>query len=195
VNASEKIRLFLAIFPPAPVLEKIEKCQQELRSRFSTPEIRWTNPAQIHLTLHFFGSVSRAQSELFSEAIESVLKSENSFRLRAEGVGCFPTMKRPRILWAGLTDETGALLNLKTKLDQRLASVGCEIETRKFDPHLTFARVKQLRVADIRRFPDQIAAMESTWFGDWNVRKIQLTQSQLSPKGALYSPLKEFSLQ
>jgi 2'-5' RNA ligase len=190
----KKTRLFLAIFPPAPILEKIEKCQRELRSRFSTPEIRWTNPAQIHLTLHFFGSVPRAQSELFSEIIESVLKNENSFPLRAESAGCFPTSKQPRILWAGLTDETGALLNLKTKLDKGLASIGCEIETRKFHPHLTLARVNQLRVADARLVSDRIAALDSTCFGDWNVQKIQLTQSQLSPKGALYSPLKEFSL-
>ena len=156
--------------------------------------VRWTKREQIHLTLQFLGTVERDRLGAFQSVLGRISKATKSFQLRGETIGCFPSSKRPRIIWAGLAGETDLLQKLKQTLDGALGELRYEPEEREFHPHLTIGRVAKLKTSDARRLEKEISKFGSAQFGDWPVQDIHLMQSVLSPKGATYRILKSFPL-
>jgi len=107
--------------------------------------------------------------------------------LSAGGVGVFPGIDRPRVLWVGLKGQTDILIRLQRHLDDCLQSIGFQKEKRPFKGHLTIGRMKgrieSKKLADtIRRYGD----FESSIF---TRDKIHLYQSELKPEGAIYTRL------
>src|SRR4051812_11208891 len=98
----EKIRTFVAIYPPAEIVAELQAAQKQLQKNVSD-DVRWTKPEQIHLTLQFVGYVKRSSLDGFQSALERVSNDTSRFQIRAEAIGCFPNHKRPRIIWAGLS--------------------------------------------------------------------------------------------
>src|SRR5437868_6844677 len=101
------LRLFLAIPVPEGIRKEIEKAQQELRSALPESRIRWTRRQQFHLTLTFLGNVEAARSEDLVEAVRGACDSFFALNLRAESIGCFPNLRRPRVLWSQIQDHEG----------------------------------------------------------------------------------------
>ena len=190
----EKIRTFVAIYPPAMVVAQLEAAQVRLQKVVAVKAVRWTIPEQIHLTLQFLGYVKRDSLAEFQSVLECVTSEANCFQIRAETIGCFPSRKRPRIIWTGLAGELAPLETLKQNLDVAFGELGYVPEKRKFHPHLTIGRVADLKISTARKLAKEILNLGSTRFGEWQVREINLMQSVLSPKGAKYQVLKSFPL-
>ena len=189
-----KIRAFVAIHPPDAVRRELEKIQRRMQKEIPAAAIRWTAPEQIHLTTNFLGYIEHARLEDFFAALQTVSESCPAHSLRVASVGAFPSAKRARILWAGLSGEVEALQHLKSSLDQVLQPLGFVPEERAFHPHLTIARVGLLNSRERRNVGECIAALATVPFGEWRVKKIDFMQSVLSPQGAKYELLKSFSL-
>jgi RNA 2',3'-cyclic 3'-phosphodiesterase len=190
----EKIRAFVAIYPPKAVVEQLETMQERMRRVVGVEAVRWTKPDQIHLTLQFLGYIKRDSLAEFQSVLERVASESSSFQMRAELVGAFPSNKRPRILWAGIAEESKSLEILKVRLDNTLAELGCVPEERKFHPHLTLGRVVVLKPAKALRLAREILQEPSCAFGEWRVREICFMQSVLSSAGANYRVLNLFPL-
>jgi 2'-5' RNA ligase len=114
--------------------------------------------------------------------------------LRADGLGCFPHARNPRVLWVGLLGDLDRLEELHARVEEQTRNWSARDAARPFQPHLTIARVKDLRLADRRRLGEKIAAHARVSLGGWRVDRVDLMQSILSPHGAEYECLGAFAL-
>ncbi len=179
-------RLFIAIELPAEAQMALRNVQRALPK---LPAVRWTNPANIHLTLQFLGDYPAARVETLLNALRSA-ESNPPFELTLATIGAFPNLKRPRIIWAGVTGDTAALTALHRAVVSATAALGFAAEKRPFKPHLTLGRVKPwARGNDHRAIA---AALNGATVGDIAtvpVGKFSLIRSQLTREGAIYTPL------
>jgi RNA 2',3'-cyclic 3'-phosphodiesterase len=185
------IRSFLAIELPKAILDKLREVQAELKH--SRADVRWVGPEKIHLTLKFFGYIEDPKVDEIIQGIEKTVCRTPLFSIAVRGMGAFPHIKSPRIIWVGLADEKGVLLPFQKQLEQDLEKVGFAVEKRPFQPHLTLGRVNSSRGRD-----DLIWAVEKHQedvFGEFEVDKVVLFKSDLMPTGPIYTALGEVRLE
>ncbi len=186
----EKLRAFIAISLPEPVLQGIVTAQETLKR--SGLKIRWVRKEGIHLTLKFLGDIDRDSVEKISEAMERATGSFSPFTLWAEGIGVFPNLRRPRVAWVGLSGDIEILRALQRDLESQLSGLGFPKEKRPFKGHLTLGRVKgRLDGIKLQEALEDLGDFRTESF---TARSIVLFQSDLRPDGAVYSRLAEVPL-
>src|SRR5438045_374428 len=161
------LRLFIAIPLPEKVRIEIEKAQQELRSALPESRIRWTRHEQFHLTLRFLGNVEAARSEGLVEAVRSACDGFFALNLRAESIGCFPNLRRPRVLWSQIQDHEGELIRLQQRLQTVTQGFTAEAPEEKFSGHVTLGRVKELVRHESKTLAECVSNMAGKFFGEW----------------------------
>lgn len=177
------IRAFIAINLAASVIEEIAKVQSALQE--AKGDIRWTRADNLHLTLKFLGDITRQQVEPIVHTLHQALASQSPLRLNAQGLGAFPNLRKPRVLWAGIDGE--GLVALRDAVETALMTLDFPPEEREFTPHLTLGRVRSLRGWE--RVLAVMKQHEQVHFGESVVDHVTLYQSTLRPEGAVYSPL------
>jgi len=187
---SQTIRSFIAFELPDAVVSLLDNVQQGLKSL--PLKAKWVRPQNIHLTLKFLGNIDPANIEDIGQAMADAAGDFAPFTLTVVGIGFFPGIKRPRVVWAGLGGETEVLLNLQRKLVQRVAAIGFPKEKRPFKAHLTLGRIRQTVNPSIigRAMQDHSNLGDLQFAAD----RIILFKSELKPTGAVYSRLKETAL-
>jgi RNA 2',3'-cyclic 3'-phosphodiesterase len=168
------MRLFIAIAPPAAVLDDLEARLAPLRA--SWPALRWTGRPAWHLTLAFLGEVTVDTAATLEPRLERAAGRHPSLELRFTGAGAFPSPKRARVLWTGIGGDRDALTALARSVGAgaRRAGAPPPDEGRKFRPHLTLARCKEpAGIADLVR---ALAGYEGA---SWTATEIQLIRSHL----------------
>ena len=98
----ETLRLFIALTVPEDVKTEIEKAQAALRRALPEGRVRWTKREQLHLTLKFLGNVDAQRFEPLVDAMRGACQGFGALELRAEGIGFFPDLRLPRVVWAGV---------------------------------------------------------------------------------------------
>lgn len=189
------IRAFIALALPAEIKSILKTYQTPLK-RGAGNSVKWVNPEIIHLTLKFLGNISDYQVEPITAAMQTATAGTHPFILRLQGVGAFPNMNRVQVIWAGLNGNLDVLLNLQKSLDANLANLNFPPERRPFSPHLTLGRVREsANLADIQNISKNLAALKIETGQQFEVKSLDLMQSQLLPGGPLYARLKsiEFS--
>jgi 2'-5' RNA ligase len=120
-------------------------------------------------------------------------QDQTAFPLRAKALGCFPHPARPRVLWVGLDDPRQALENLNERLIAALTPLGFSPEGRPFHPHLTLARVQNVRRSS--QLLSMLQMYQNRDFGEFLVTQMHLVQSQMQHGGALHAILHSVALQ
>ncbi|MBW1847267.1 MAG: RNA 2',3'-cyclic phosphodiesterase, partial [Deltaproteobacteria bacterium] len=166
------------------------RIQETLKSyRF---KVKWVQPENMHLTLKFLGGIHKDAKEKIEDVISDAAKNYGPMQFSVRGMGVFPGVKRPRVVWCGLKGDTASLVHLQGQLDEKLIDLGFSKEKRPFKGHLTLGRVK----GSIS--PEKIidAMKEISGFGSkpFKVEAITLFSSDLKPSGAVYTRLKSISL-
>ena len=177
------IRLFVALDLP-----------RSMRTRLSflgggLPGVRWVPPENYHLTLRFIGELPSWRAEEVDQALAGLRAP--SFSLELKGVGTFEKAGRVSSLWVGV-DRSPALDHLQAKVETALQRAGLERERRRFQPHVTLARLGD-GIA-----PGKVAA----WVQAHNlfrsepmrVEHFTLFSSLLGKEQAAYSPEVEYEL-
>jgi 2'-5' RNA ligase len=191
----EKIRTFIAIELDESIKDGLTKLQERLKGKVPRGSARWVRPGGIHLTLKFLGDVPADQIGEITGALERSCQGFAPFSLSCGGLGCFPNLKRPRVVWVGIQEETGTLAQLKKAIEENVAPLGYPTEKRKFSPHLTLGRVqKRASSGDRRRLGELVGALEIGILGQMEVRSVNLIRSDLRPSGAVYTQLAEVEL-
>jgi 2'-5' RNA ligase len=191
----EKIRTFIAIELDESIKDGLTKLQERLKGKVPRGSARWVRPKGIHLTLKFLGDVPADQIGEITGALERSCQGFAPFSLSCGGLGCFPNLKRPRVVWVGIQEETGTLAQLKKAIEENVAPLGYPTEKRKFSPHLTLGRVqKRASSGDRRRLGELVGASEIGILGQMEVRSVNLIRSDLRPSGAVYTRLAEVEL-
>ena len=193
--AGDTWRTFVAIDLPGDVKNALS----ELRSQVPPLEarsVRWIRAEGIHLTLSFLGDVDAGLVPAISEQLSGAAQESGHFTLELAGVGAFPSLRRPRVFWVGLSGETEHLRLLHSRVQGALSHLGFAPERRRFDPHLTVARIR-------RDSGPEEARRAGAAFGQATlpepratipVDSIVLFRSHLRPSGAEYERLFEAPL-
>lgn len=179
------IRAFIAIPLPESILSFIRKIQGGVRDYGF--RARWVRPENIHLTLKFLGDIEKSQTESIGDAMSDTVKTHPPLSLAAKGIGVFPGIKRPRVIWMGLKGDTFPLIELQKKLDSHLHDIGFPKESRPFKGHLTLARIKGH--TDSRKLLDAMETFGELESETFAADQIVLFKSDLRPTGAVYTRL------
>lgn len=182
------VRAFLAIPLPPALQDAIRALQKELGAQL--PEVRWTRPENLHLTLHFFGEISQESLEKIKVSVLCVKGCQAPFSVAVGGLGAFPGPRRPRVIWLGL-DPAEQLRQLHGNCAAVLRKAGIVTEPRPYMPHLTIGRLKQQQ-PDLSAL---CAASGKAVVGRLPVDRLVLYESRLQPGGAEHIPLMTVNLE
>jgi RNA 2',3'-cyclic 3'-phosphodiesterase len=168
------MRLFVAIAPPAAVLDELEASVAPLRARW--PALRWTGPEAWHLTLAFLGEVSEDTAAALAPRLERAAHRHPSLALSFGPGGAFPSADRARVLWTGIEGDRPGLgaLAMSVAAGARRAGAAPPDEGRRFRPHVTLARCRQ--PCDVRQAVQSLAGYAGT---PWTAGEIHLIRSYL----------------
>jgi 2'-5' RNA ligase len=185
----EEIRSFVAVEIPEVLRQKLREFLRELKT--TGADVKWVRPEGIHLTLKFLGAARQDVLEKISLSLRPVAETFSPFEIRAEGCGCFPSLRNPRVVWAGLIDREGAVLRLQREIEAAAAELGFPPEDRPFRPHLTLGRVRSPKGKIA--LAQKIEGSARLDLGSFPVERVILFRSDLRPEGAVYTKLQEFS--
>ena len=186
------IRVFWAINLNQEIRVALREFQFRLRK--DIPSIHWVKPESLHLTVKFLGEIDEEQLTSIQRAVEIGIQDCTPFSLEVRGFGGFPTIKQPRVLWAGISGEGAVLQRLVSQVEEALIPLGFPAETKAFRGHLTLARVKQGgREIGMALARSQVLEKDH-YFGMLPVEKLCLFRSELKPTGAVYHRLTEIQL-
>ena len=188
MNAAPKLRTFIAIPFPETTQMKVDKLLSDLRKMDAA--VRWVPARNLHLTLKFLGDVEEACLDDLFVGIQKAAEGIEPFQITLTGLGAFPNVRRPRVLWIGM-DYPEAMQRLYEKIEEELFHLKFPREKRKFSPHLTIGRVKGQRGIEAL-----MSVVERTEFGPERVTvdHVVAMKSDLRPTGAVYSALEKFAL-
>jgi 2'-5' RNA ligase len=184
---AQTIRSFIAFELPAAVISLLDNIQQELKAL--RLKARWVRPQNIHLTLKFLGNIDPADIDVIGRAMVDAAGSCAPFTLTVGGIGFFPGIKRPRVIWVGLGGAKAELLDLQRRLEDRLATAGFPKEKRSFNAHLTLGRIRQ--AVNPTTLGQAIQDYSDLGNLKFSADRIILFKSDLKPSGAVYSHLKQ----
>lgn len=176
------MRLFVAINLPGDVRDYIWDVAGPLRS--ADYPVKWVNRDLIHLTLKFLGAVSPDRLGSLRESLTKAVGDTKVFPLEVVGLGAFPNLRRPTVLWAGC-EQVPALELVQDALERELDRIGFPMEGRPFRPHLTIGRVGR------NVHPSDLAGLEETLQSvdlhtEALVTSVDLMESHLGRSGPRY---------
>jgi len=174
-------RLFVAIRPPENIRDLLIDAMED------SPDFRWQDEEQLHLTLRFVGEVERPVADDLAGALGSVRAGR--FSVRINGVGRFE-QRNSGALWAGVEPKE-PLAALAAKVERVCQSVGLVPERRAYHPHITLARWKGRRSREVVSYLERHRGLVSK---PWEVDRFIRFDSRLSRHGAHYEEVVSYAL-
>jgi len=184
---SEQIRGFIAFdMQNEQVLGRLAAAQKLLVD--TGADLKLVEPKNIHVTIRFLGDISLGMVDKVYEAMKNV--KFTPFSIQLSGLGVFPSLNYPRVVWAGMTDGVEQLKSIFTQLEQKIRALGFSADAYGFSPHLTIARVRS--GVNKQHLAELVTKKADYEFGFIKADCLRLKRSELSPKGPTYSTLREF---
>jgi 2'-5' RNA ligase len=183
------VRTFIAIELPAEVREDLGALVERLRA--SGARLTWVRPEAMHLTLRFLGDVEPEPLERLREILAEAYAAQSRFELSVRGLGAFPNIRRPSVLWAGVASSDDALARVQQAAERAAQAIGLPPETKAFHPHLTLARVKV--ASEASKVLPEWEREQGYDAGTFPAEGVTLFSSTLTPRGAVYRPIQEYS--
>jgi 2'-5' RNA ligase len=184
------IRLFTAI-PLAPSLRPplVDLLSEMVKTK---SPVKWVEPAQLHLTLRFIGDQEEAKIPAVESQLEGAVVGVEPFEIELGGVGAFPNLKHPKVLFVPVLSGQEKLSRLFTEISKGLEKVGLGLEEKPYHAHLTLGRVKTSE--DVSGVIQMLQTGWPATLGKMAVDHFVLFRSQLRSQGPLYTELKKFDL-
>src|SRR5690348_9211006 len=133
------MRLFIAIELTGPAKDEVLRVRARLLEAIARQGVRFVRPEKLHLTLAFLGNVEEGNLPDLKQELDAV--SAPAFRLQLSSLGCFPDMRRPKVIWLGLDGDVEAIRALAANVAQRAKPFAPEMDEKPYSPHITLARV------------------------------------------------------
>lgn len=189
---SEKTsRLFIALpIDESRVAESLGDIYRDL-GRYGSI-LKTVSPANLHITMKFLGDVGEDKSSEMIGSFSS-LGGDSRIEYTVKGLGCFPGLSAPSVIWTGIQCDMKKMSDLFLKVEEFCSSFGFEKETRRFTPHLTMARVKRGRDAPAG-LKDFIKSNKDKVYCDAVFDRLVLFESRLDSKGPEYTAKAEVKL-
>ncbi len=185
--AGSLLRTFICIDIPCEHIEKISKWTAKVRR--DLPQIRWVDPRTIHITLKFCGEIPCETTELLTQKLKSISKI-GPMSLSIKGIGGFPNLSNPRIVWCGIDGDTAKLRTIQKEIENIALYAGINRENRPYSPHITLGRKNTQ--TPLTQEEEKILTSHSLESEPWYADKVILMKSELKPSGPIYTPLALF---
>ena len=182
------IRAFVAVLLEDRLREAVGSLVERLRPLCAA--VAWVPARNLHLTLQFLGDQSEERLAEAEAALVEAAAASAPLEVTLHGIGAFPGLERPRILWVGLAQGALEMRQLQAGVADALSARGFPKEERPWHPHLTIGRVhdeRRWRRAAIAPLRAALAEAAGTTFGGQRVAEVALMRSDLSPNGARYT--------
>jgi 2'-5' RNA ligase len=180
------LRLFIAVeVEDVEVWRRIIEFRDAVASCSIDGGIKPVEDENIHLTLRFIGEVPETYLPKISECVQ-LCSNFAEFTMGVRGVGAFPNLSRPRVIWVGVKEGVEVLRSIRNTLERCVKSYAVE-DREEFVPHITVARVKGRYRADC--LLEYLKSYEDRDFGITRVTQVKLKRSQLTPRGPIYTDL------
>lgn len=154
-------------------------------------DVRQVEEENLHLTLKFLGEIPESDVEKIHSAMLAAFAAFKPFEVSLRGIGVFPSLSYMRVVWIGFEKGRKELIAAQRALDKELSKLGFKTE-KSFEPHLTIARVRSpVGKEELKKF---ILARKEGDFGSARIEKVAFKKSVLTPKGPIYTTLRECTL-
>lgn len=170
---------------------RLKEAFELIRYRMRLEKINWVETGNMHITLSFLGDTDENLLPGISDAIWSSAGQFQPFELVLKSFGVFKNLSDPRVLWFGC-DASETLAQIKNRLDDLLLPMGFEPENRKYSPHLTLGRVKDIK--QVNQLSQLITLYKDAVIQQQQIDRIVFYESRLTPQGAVYVPIQKHRL-
>lgn len=175
----------MAINIPRESIANLERELSLIRSVLGEKGIRWTKPENIHFTLAFLGETPDEKLKIINYKLQMIAKEFKPFDIKLKGMGIFPHLSRPRILW--IDGESRELQKLGETFQKELKKDGFRIDDHKpFQAHLTIGRIKFADQNFKEKLSEIIDQYKEKQFGQFDAKSIEIMESKLEPEGPKY---------
>ncbi|WP_457621838.1 RNA 2',3'-cyclic phosphodiesterase [Persephonella sp.] len=147
---------------------------------------RWVPEKNLHITYRFIGDVDLNELKNIYSALNKEINHTRSVNIQLKGVSAFPDIYNPRIFFIKVQDEDGYLEDINRSIQEKLSVLGYEKETRPFIPHITIKRLKGVKKGD---FIKKVKEYEDVMFSTQKSLEVNIIESTLTPKGAIYKKI------
>src|SRR5260221_6837125 len=187
------MRLFTAVELPPPTRQHLVGILDTLRAH---PRLKdtasFTPPQNLHVTLKFIGEVEDEIVPLLVASLRTLLIRPMPFNIDRFLV--LPGQGPARVLAANVTRDLNPITNLFQQIESACQPLGVSREGREYKPHVTLARFRRpnntvtarnlIRMID----PSLLPAPAFT------ANSFNLFQSQVTPAGAIHTPVATFAV-
>ena len=176
------MRAFIALTLPEAVRHSLAALQDTLDA--SRADVRWVDAQQLHLTLKFLDDITDEQRQAVEALLVRIAQETPVLALSLEGVGAFPSMRAPRVVWVGVKEGQDDVTRLARAIEAASAALSVRRELRPFAAHVTLGRVRSSRhLSMLTRRLEQM-----TWQPPqpWTARAVTLYESRLGSSGATH---------
>lgn len=184
------MRAFVAVKISDAAREEVARLQEKLK--MAGADVKWVEPENLHLTLKFLGETGEDRIGRLRQELQAVLQARASFTFTLEGLGAFPRPEQARVVWVGTGEGKERLIELAREVEEICSRSGFPAEQRPFSPHLTIGRVRSGKL--LPELAQQIQALPFRASSPTPADRVVLFRSTLSPRGPVYTPLREILL-
>lgn len=186
------IRTFIAADIPGSIQAAAEKQIAALQR--AGADFRWVKPTNMHLTLRFLGNIVDREIPELCSVVSSALRELEPVVVDVTGVGAFPDIYHPKVIWLGLGPDLSELQDLHRRLGEGLKKMGFPIEKGDYRPHLTLGRIPVGTEVD-DPVAEWIAAHADTPFGSFEIDQVIVYSSFQDRDGPTYTPMATIGLE
>ncbi|MEW6171748.1 MAG: RNA 2',3'-cyclic phosphodiesterase [Bacillota bacterium] len=184
----DRLRLFWAVTLPAPVKEALAAVGASFRQL--PLDVKWVETGNLHITVYFLGDTDRNLVGTLVDAVTRKVSGFRGFTLSLGGVGVFPSLRKPRVLWVGLADF-GPLVDLHRLIEKTVVALGFSPDDKPFSPHVTIGRFRSMN--NSAALGQKIEEVGTQRIGEVKVEGLELMSSRLRPSGPIYTPVTRIS--
>jgi 2'-5' RNA ligase len=184
----DEIRAFVAIELPTDVAAYLAETMNALKK--CGGDVKWVRSESIHLTLKFLGPLSTDLLDKVGMELDELGSRVQPAKIALKGIGAFPNLIKPRVIWTGCAVMAGNPGKLVEGLERVFVKYGFPKEKRMFSPHFTLGRVRSGK-----GLHDTIEYIRSHSLDQgpvFEAASASLFQSVLKPSGAEYKQLHRF---
>ncbi len=172
------MRAFIAV--PVPALAKLIEASDFLKEF----DVKIVDPEKLHVNISFLGDIDERRKIEVLEAMEKV-KDFGSFTVPIKEISAFPSKEHINVIWASAKSEE--LKNIANTINSELHPQSLK-NAKPFIPHITLARVKKRVSPEIKK------VFEMRNFGSFDVDRVILYKSTLTPKGPIHNEISSVEL-
>ena len=184
------MRTFLAFPISGALKERLRYILDDLQQTHA--DVKWVKAENIHLTLKFLGDVEESGIGKISSVVREQCHDFAPVTSHLSGIGAFPDLRHPKVVWAALDDSKKELQTIAEVLRGEMIKLGVAQDEHSFKPHITLGRVRSsVNLKNLIQTMQQITfkcTIEQVF------DKIILYKSTLTPQGPIYEALEEFEM-